>query len=503
MRTIPTERRGGACTSGLARRVLRKISLGIVRRLRSLHGNQQGTISILSVFAVMLLTMLLGMVMNVGRHVDGKLRMQNAADAAAYSGGVVIARGMNTLAFTNHLLCDVFAVTAFLREARDRNAESYVSQILAAWNEIGPVFASSGFPKFDALGSAILQKVPLEQDMVRTYGDWAASVSSQVLPMMEDILSNELIPKYQRAVVEAFPDIAQTAAMQSAARNADPDHGRGKMLGVLWRASGQPIGVAEESSDRTFPVVDPVMDNVPEQSKYMSTARQQREVLSHTYLNQWNNEAMHAFDVVGKMGQFGGLWRSFTCGQLEKLLNEEYPNSNLPFVIVAEKSDIINPNEHLEKYYTFISVTYWKRLPEMLPGLFRNPMEADAEAYAEVHLMIPRGRLVWTWLRDQQDSGNELLGAVPGESAQLPGDGPVGPQKPEGPGRWIVARQGVPTDWNLLNQSWNCQLAPATQPALATILQTRPSLPAFQSADLTLPNLGDLTTDNIERISPH
>ena len=484
-------------------RVLRTVFPGVVQSLRSLHRNQQGTISILSVFAVMLLTMLLGMVMNVGRHVDGKLRMQNAADAAAYSGGVVIARGMNTLAFTNHLLCDVFAVTAFLREARDRNAESYVSQILAAWSEIGPVFASSGFPKFDALGKAILQKVPMEQDMVRTYGDWAANVSGQVLPMMEDILANELIPKYQRAVVEAFPDIAQTAAMESAARNAQPDHGRGKMLGVLWRASGQPIGVAEESSDRTFPVVDPVMDSLPDLSTYASTARRQRAMLSHEYLRQWNDEAMHAFDMVGKMGQFGGLWRSFTCGQLEKLLNEEYPNTNLPFVIVAEKKEITDPNGHLEHYYTFISVTYWKRLPEMLPGLFHNPMEADAEAYAELHLMIPRGRLVWVWLHDGPGSGNQLIGGVPGEGAQLPGDGPVGPQKPDGPGRWIVGRQGVPTDWSLLNQSWNCQLAPATQPALATILQTRPSLSAFDAENLTLPNFGDLTTDSIERISPH
>ncbi len=46
--------------------------------------------SIVSVFAVLFLAMLLGMVMNVGRHVDGKLRMQNAADSAAYSGGVVL-----------------------------------------------------------------------------------------------------------------------------------------------------------------------------------------------------------------------------------------------------------------------------------------------------------------------------------------------------------------------------------------------------------------------------
>ena len=76
--------------------------------------------SIVSVFAVMFLVMLLGMVMNVGRQVDGKIRMQNAADAAAYSGGVVLARGMNTLAFTNHLLCDVFAVTAFCAKPATR-----------------------------------------------------------------------------------------------------------------------------------------------------------------------------------------------------------------------------------------------------------------------------------------------------------------------------------------------------------------------------------------------
>ena len=61
---------------------------------------------------------------------------------------------MNTLAFTNNLLCDVFAVTAVLREARDQNSASYTPEILAAWSKVAPVFASSGFPKFAALGSA-------------------------------------------------------------------------------------------------------------------------------------------------------------------------------------------------------------------------------------------------------------------------------------------------------------------------------------------------------------
>ena len=93
----------------------------------ALHRDERGVISILSVFAVLILTALLGMVMNAGRQVDGKIRMQNAADAAAYSGATVIARAMNTLAFTNHLLCETFAMTAFLREANSRIDRSATS----------------------------------------------------------------------------------------------------------------------------------------------------------------------------------------------------------------------------------------------------------------------------------------------------------------------------------------------------------------------------------------
>ncbi|MBC7353072.1 MAG: hypothetical protein H5U08_11990, partial [Thermogutta sp.] len=84
----------------------------IAERIRRLPRDDSGAMSVVAVFAVLLLTILLGMVMNVGRAVDHKVRLQNAADAVAYSGGVVIARGMNALAFSNHLLCDIFALTA-------------------------------------------------------------------------------------------------------------------------------------------------------------------------------------------------------------------------------------------------------------------------------------------------------------------------------------------------------------------------------------------------------
>ncbi len=54
--------------------------------LRRIHHDQDGSISIISVFAMMILAMLLGMVVNVGLQADSKVKMQNAADAATYSG---------------------------------------------------------------------------------------------------------------------------------------------------------------------------------------------------------------------------------------------------------------------------------------------------------------------------------------------------------------------------------------------------------------------------------
>ena len=359
-----------------------------------LHRDERGSISIVTVFFALFLVMLLGMVMNVSREVDGKIRMQNAADSAAYSGGVVLARGMNTLAFTNHLLCEVFAMTAILRESRAENSASYTPQILAAWSKVASAFSASPFAKFQALGSAIRQKVPMEQQMVNGYSTWASSVSDQVLPLMEQILSQELIPQYQRAVLVAFPEIAQLAAQQTAERNGTPDFGRGPMLGVLWRSDAQPTGGGAETTysteERTLPVVDPEMDATANQSEYVATAVAQRRMLSHLYLNEWNAALMSGFDQLAKMSQFSNLWRSFTCGYLEHLLNVEYPNTNLPMVIYENPVQTANPTATLAQHYTFIGVVYWKKLPQTIPRLFHNPLEADSQAFAEVHLFIPQ-----------------------------------------------------------------------------------------------------------------
>jgi hypothetical protein len=484
-----------------------------------LHRDEQGTISIVTVFAVLLLVMLLGMVMNVGRTVDDKIRMQNAADAAAYSGGVVIARGMNTLTFSNHLLFDVCALTALLREARDRNAEQYVPEILAAWDNVAPKFAGSGFPKFEALSQAIPQKVPLEQDLVTTFSDWGAAASALLLPTLEEILAQEMIPQFEQAVVWAYPEIAQQAVIECARRNGPAQNNRGEMLGAFWRTGGQLVGGTGEGFDRSLPVVDPVNDFLPNQATYMDRARQQRLRHAERYLGirqrgwyyaggwhavSWNDELLWMFDHEAKMGRFASLWRGFTCGYLHELLEQEYPTSNLPMLIATEQDEIADTNAHLENHFTFLGVVYREELPQMFPGLFRNPADSDAVAYATTRVFIPQRRLVWHYASATSTPPLRSLGGMPGHPVDLPDDNSGSDDAEEAEGHWFVGRQsGVSEEWNLLNQHWTAKLVPTTQPFLAETLQTLPPLPEFAGQNIQLPNLGGLSTEEIGRISTH
>lgn len=480
---------------GIARR-FRPLWRRVCARLSRLPADSRGAISLVAVFAVMLLTMLLGMVMNVGRQADGKMRMQNAADAVAYSGGVALTRGMNTLAYTNHLLCEVFAMTAIMREGRDANASARIPEIVAAWKREAPEFASAPMDKFRVLASAIPPKVDAEQQMVDAYAAWIAALSDATLPIFEMILAEELIPKYQRAVAAIFPEIAQMAAIEIAARNGRPDHGRGPMIGVLWRTDVVPVGL-DETYQPTLPVVDPQMAPDPD---YRTLARRQRNNWAMTYLNTWNGINMAGFDRVATLTQFGQLWRSFTCGQLRKLLDEEYPETNLVYQIHREAR-----SPYFQDRFMFVGVVYWRKLPDMMPGVFRAPLASDAVTYAQVRMFVPAPKLQWQH-ESQGGGGNPgiSLGGVPGHSAMLVPDEPADPTaNPGGPGRWVVRYEPVPTHWDLLNQHWTCQLVPAVGPNLSMILGTSPPIAEFGAANLRLPNTAALDDRMITNISPH
>jgi hypothetical protein len=480
------------------------------RLKRRFHRDQCGTISILAVFAMMLLTILLGMIMNVGRQVDGKLRMQNAADAAAYSGGVVLTRGLNSLAFTNHLLSEVFTMTGILRTLHNRDAERYVPDILTAWQAEGPVLAGSTFPKFSALGNAIPAKADAEQKLVTAFGDWGAAVAdgspgnpnSGALPLMESILSQHLITTYQRAVVAAIPDMANQAAMTvanlNAQKNGQPD-GRGPMTGILWRTDGQQLDASYLASLVTDPNValsDPSAPNV------MAEARGQRDREAGAVFGIWSSKIMTFFDYGAKMSRFSELWRNFAHAEMQQLL-ANYPDTNLPMVLSSQAQmpsggttlDYYEPQ--MNKYYTLLAVVYWGKGPDFFGGIFRSPIDSDPVAYSQLRVFVPTSRLVWQKI--VPTSSSVPLGGPPGYTW------PPNPSSTSGTATWVPGRQWVvSTDWDLWNQHWTCQLVPATHPIVATILSTPPPVLApGQNPSFQVPRLNGVSPDDLGQISYH
>lgn len=443
------------------------IPMRLKSKFASLHQDQSGSISIVSVFAVIFLAMVFGMVMNIGRHTDRKIKMQHGADAAAYTGGVVLSRSMNTLVFTNHLLADVFGLTAYLREARDRNSQQLSEPILSAWVRMAPTFRTAPLTKFSQLADAIPQKVPLERNLISVFSTQNAAVSEQLLPVMEEILAFEMIPEFQRALVAATPNLANIAATEIARRHGRADAGLSggtAMACVMWRTDGIPFGSETLAEPSTLPVADPVFDFTEFQPRYFRDAQNQRRSLSHRYLNQLNASMLPELDRVAKMSNFSRLWRGITCGYLNDLLLE-YPDRNLPMQLRINSLQQLSPNEYIDLEFMFVGVTYWNSMPERLPGLFQNPQDADDLTFTQIRLFIPRNRLVYT--------------------RNLP---------PE----FEIHRIGRYTQRSLINQSWTTQMVPATHQAIPTILETAPP-----NLTVRTPDLGGLNVEDFRRLNTH
>jgi len=482
--------------------------------LFAIHRNESGSISISSLFGLLLLVMVLGLVMNATRQIDRKVKMQNAADAATQSGGVVVTRNMNTLAFTNHLTADVFALTAFLREARDQKSARLVQDMIENWERVGPAFAGSEFPRFDLLGQAINESLPGERAMVESYALWSAAASEMILPVMEDILEQRRIPEFQRALVDATPIMMQYAANETARR-----HGRAwptpeDLTVVVWRTDGQPVGGYAEVERRTLPVVDPVLDVAPNLEDYREVAVGQRFELSHRYLQDWINDSLAAFDQLGHMSRYSEVYRKIASENLEDLLNDEYPNTNLLFQIRHRPDQIETTwNDHLERDFMFVGVVYGDKINERIPGVFRNPSNFTTQSYAQISLFVPRRRLIKVY-PGASVQGNSTIAGVPGQSVDLPGPPrvpppPVDPVDPDEERPFFISRQSsafFPEGWDLLTQNWTVQLCPATARNLPTILSTAPDVEELDDAvfnEIQPPDYRELTPGDMRYLSHH
>ena len=194
-------------------------------------------------------------------------------------------------------------------------------------------------------------------------------------------------------------------------------------------------------------------------------------MLAHRYLNDWNNRVLRGFDRYAKMSQFAGLWRSFTCGYLERPAERgvsadesaddhsrrSRPTPSNPTADAAEALHV-----HQRRLLEEAAGDAARAVPQSAGG-GRRPLPKstyssprnDWDGYAttagnaaseRIRRKARAGRSGLRWVRDRR----RVKAAVQADTG----------------GRWAVGRVAA-RRWNFLNQSWNCQLAPVTAPALA------------------------------------
>jgi len=593
---------GPACT---------ELSLNFAGRL---HRDQRGAISALSVFAIFMFTILLVLVVNVGRQIDDKLRMQNAADAAAYSGATVIARGMNAIAFANHLECETFALVAYMREGRDRKSEKFVPEILQAWENVGRAFSTGTgtqplSQKFKKMGEAILQKIPIEGMMVQEFAQMAYLESKLTLPLFEYILAGPefensagipdrspeggFLPRFQRAVLLTVPYIASVATDELAQRygtRTKSQHRNLDLHGLLWCTNVTVVGQRDENAalTRTLPMIDSsrygqdlmqVGENVvPDCPTCYSCSecisRKLRHIRAHQYLNDWIRLWMSPYFEYpddgtpdygassAKMSNYINFWRIYTCANLDNLLNHEYPLTNLPFVMRDAPTRPYNgapsqgpqPNSPwdfdgcvmtpdyperpcvpaspitqstLEGSYNFVSAVYWPHQKPMFPGLFKNPLERDSQAYAtafaQASVFLPRGkfsRVNWgprwpenaPWVHLYPCPPNGTCCAYLYDTA--PGSWDLYSWSNSNPGHpqiaWHLPTFAMNTrweqfgEWDSFNQNWTVKLVPATAANVPTILSQHPG--TYLNGALSgsqPPNLQNMSLQQFHLVNTH
>src|SRR4051794_27512917 len=88
----------------------RKVQPVCLTSLSRLHASEDGMLSLVTIVTVMFLLLLASLVVNVGATVNAKIEAQNAADSVAYSSAVWMARAMNEVTTTNHLMGEMMAL---------------------------------------------------------------------------------------------------------------------------------------------------------------------------------------------------------------------------------------------------------------------------------------------------------------------------------------------------------------------------------------------------------
>jgi hypothetical protein len=253
---------------------------------------------------------------------------------------------------------------------------------------------------------------------------------------------------------------------------------RGNLSGVLWRTDINAVNDTGETDPnvRTLPIVD-VNPNqtdygrVSNASQLLERAFLKRHQIADLNREMWVYDKLRLFRKEAKFSGFADLWNITTCGQLQ-LLEQEYPNSNIPMMLREESGNDDSDD------YVFVGVTYRQHLTESGPKMFINQLNKinDAQAYAQLELYLPRARYTCCpWATPDYDIINNFSG-------------------------WKNRYDGSPSDWSSFNQNWNVRLIPATDPHLQQIISSNNSTGTL---GLRVNRVDNLSPQDFETLNTH
>jgi len=482
-------------------------------------------------------------------------------------------------------------LTAYMRVGKstdpgqDPTTLNFENSVLDAWNTIGGIFARSSFQKFATLGPAIQQKVPLEKNIVKNFLSMTGLQAALVGPAFEYILRGPnvqpggtpdllggVIPRFQRAIVLTTPQAAQMAAGEVARMHGnlmstgklsglEKLHSQQPLRAVLWRTNVTPVGTASEQDPqlRTLPVIDPsptgpdmmLQSNVFLQTAYPQLARcQRRRWATHLWKQVWQPFLLDPFyrgipaqgpggATSAKMSSLYWVWDVMACAQLNKLLEQDYPVTNLPHLYIIQQEpgrsqfeglmanlfqecqptpssfdcncleglsamqaapgyrqaiyqiagmDASSPMSFLEQSHTFVGVVYWPRMQQKSPVFFRYPLAMDAVAFAQTSVYVPKARYrCCPWATAYWSGSPPRINWVDNYD--------------NWPEFWNMQTQRRVPVWDVTNQDWIAKLVPATSDSLAAILQSQQS--QQYAPGVRTPSLGGLSSSSLRRINTH
>jgi len=207
-------------------------------RARSLHRNEDAQILPLVFFLGIAFFTSVVLVINTGRTTVGRMRAQNAVDAAAVSGATTVARGMNYVSSNNITLSKALAIVVVLRAFP--HAFDAAKDTLEVWKAVAKGLHSAANTPWTAwlhaVATAIEVKAGIEKGIIEAVEPIVSGIADGLGVDDEDSgiiwLVMHALHYLGKAVVLATPVLAQVATIQVFAKDIRPEAGTGWLLPI-------------------------------------------------------------------------------------------------------------------------------------------------------------------------------------------------------------------------------------------------------------------------------